>query len=453
VTTDALLGPESSLVRLAERLGRPVRLPHPDLAAEPSAASTTQAVAVPIGGGGRPLLGLLLLGAKLSEEKYSTKDLQLLEAIAGQLVIAHENASLRRRVSEDRRVRDEVLARLDDQGLNLVQVCPECGTCFDRAERSCPRHGAVLTLSVPVERTVDGRWRLERRLGRGGMGTVFEVSDLRLPRRAALKLMHTGALDSEGARRRFEREARALARLQHPHLVTLIDFGDAGAAGAYLVMELVAGPSLREELDAGVPLPPPTIAGWFDQILDAVAFAHRSGVIHRDLKPENIVLTGPADRRVAKVLDFGLARLRLPGQIDSSSLTETGAVLGTVAYMAPEQLLGLRADERADVFALGVILAESLTGRHPFRHLEADRTIAAILGEPVALGSDDADVQALERILQHALAKDRDRRLASVDELRARVVPALRSCPTLPPQAPSPAVADVRTATFPVRRD
>jgi serine/threonine-protein kinase len=121
--------------------------------------------------------------------------------------------------------------------------------------------------------------------------------------------------------------------------------------------------------------------------------------------------------------------------------------------MAPEQLLGLRADERADIFALGVILAESLTGRHPFRHSEADRTIAAILGDPVALGCEDAHVRALEKILQQTLAKDRDRRLASVDELRARVVPALCSCPTLPAPAAPPSVAEERTATLPTRWD
>jgi GAF domain-containing protein len=450
VTGTATMGPSSSAVRIAERDGRPVLLP-PEVEGARAVEPQPAVVAVPIGGGERPLSGLLLLGAKLSEEPYSTKDLQLLETIAGQLAIANENATLRRQVDEGQRVRQEVLARLDGRGINLVQECPVCGSCFDRGERSCERHGPVLTLSLPVERTVDARWRLERRLGRGGMGTVYEATDLRLGRRVALKFMHATTLGDDGARRRFEREARALARLQHPHLVSLFDFGNAGAAGAYLVMELVTGPSLRDELRGNTPLAPAAIADWFDQILDAVAFAHRNGVIHRDLKPENIVLTGERGAWDAKVLDFGVARFRLPGQAESIELTETGAIVGTLAYMAPEQVLGLRVDERADVFALGVILVETLTGRHPFRRVDADRTIAAILGEPVTLGGEDGPPADLEAILRDTLAKERDRRLGSVEELRARVVPALRSSPLLRVVARLDAVADARTATSPAR--
>jgi serine/threonine protein kinase len=146
--------------------------------------------------------------------------------------------------------------------------------------------------------------------------------------------------------------------LQHPHLVTLFDVGSADPGGAFIVMELVIGGTLRHELHGGIAIPPATLAEWFDQIADGVAYAHRHEVIHRDLKPENIILSpAEAGRLVPKVLDFGLAKFRLPESGEDTALTRTGTVLGTLDYMAPEQLMSAAlVDERSDMYALGVML-------------------------------------------------------------------------------------------------
>jgi eukaryotic-like serine/threonine-protein kinase len=450
---DDVLPMDAPFVELLERNGKAVHLSSSEyVATGPRTPESGAQLAVPLGGGERLLAGILLLGARQSEEPYSAKDVQLLETIAGQLMLVHENAALRHRVGDERRVREQVLARLDGSGVNLLRECPVCGSCFDGTDSDCPRDGSRLTLTHPIERDVAGRWRLERRLGAGGMGTVFEATDLRLGRRVALKLMRQEGND-ERSRQRFEREARALARLQHPHLVTLFDFGNADPGGAFIVMELVNGETLRQELRRGIAIPPATLAEWFDQIVDGVAYAHRHQVIHRDLKPENVILT-PADggSLVPKVLDFGLAKFRLPDSGGDTALTRTGTVLGTLDYMAPEQLVNAAlVDERTDMFALGVMVVEALVGRHPFRHDDAEHTAARILRGTIHLPGDDPQIRTLEGLLRRSLAKKREDRFSNLDTFRAEVIPALRRCPPLP-VATTPSGNDAREPSEPTIR-
>src|SRR5262245_9413679 len=189
-----------------------------------------------------------------------------------------------------------------------------------------------------------GSYRIEQRLGSGGMGTVYCATDTRLGRKVAIKVAtsHYGE--------RFQREARAISALNHPNICTLHDVG-----ANYLVMELLDGSTLAEEIRKG-PIAPELASHYGAQIAAALAEAHGEGIVHRDLKPRNIMLT----RHGLKVLDFGLAKM-----VSEQGLTETNAVMGTPAYMAPEQVKGTEADARTDLFALGLVLYEMVAGKLP----------------------------------------------------------------------------------------
>ena len=376
------------------------------------------------------LVGLILLGDKKSEAPYGLEDRRLLQAVAAQIAILYENTALRRRVAREEQSRREVLSRLARDEINVVKECPQCGTCCDAVVETCPADGAPLVLTIPVERTVDGKYRLERVLGTGGMGAVYEATDLRLGRRVALKILLARNFGNPGALRRFEREAQAAGRLRHPNIVTVHDYGVLGTEGAYLVMELLKGTTLRSELDRVGSLHPPVAADWFDQILDGVAAAHAAGVIHRDLKPDNVIVTrDPQGRDVLKILDFGLAKLSFGEPPDPESLTVPGTVLGTLRYMSPEQLSGEPTDERSDVFSIGVLVAEALVGRHPFQAPTTAAMVTGILQDPFHVEGDAAELKELDRVLQLCLAKDREDRYPSVAELRRELVPAIRACP------------------------
>jgi tRNA A-37 threonylcarbamoyl transferase component Bud32 len=424
---------ESKLVRLLELNGEVAQLPAAYLSgADARPMEKKQQLVIPIGGNDHWLAGILFVGPKRSEEPYSQQDVQLLEAIATQFFIVLENASLKRRVNKERHVREEVLVRLGDRTLHLLRECPTCGKCFSGWESTCSFDGDTLTVTQPVERIIDQRWRLERRLGTGGMGTVYEATDLTLGRSVALKCMREPGISDYNSRHRFEREARVLAQLQHPNLVTLFDFGCADPGGTFLVMELVTGRTFRQILDDEKTILPSTLAAWFDQILDGVAYAHRQQIIHRDLKPENIVLSSVGDMPATpKILDFGLARFRIEASNEPVSLTKPGMVFGTLAYMSPERLLGDTADEQSDIFALGVMLVESLTGRHPFRQKDAEGTMASILHDPVHLAGNDPRIKAVDALIQRCLAKRRQDRVGTIDSLRGELVSALQSCPRL----------------------
>ena len=381
--------------------------------------------------GSEELAGVLLLGGKKSEEPYSRQDRRLLEAVAGQIAFVWENTALKRKIEAEARMRREVVARLDRRGAGVLKECPSCGTCFDGPAERCSRDGALLTLSLPVDRVIDGKYRLERLLGRGAMGAVFEATDLRLERRVAVKIMTVTLFGDTLALRRFELEARASARLAHSNITTLYDFGHVPPDGGYLVMELRAGATLRSELGHRGSFAPQTVADWLDQLCEGVKAAHGSGIVHRDLKPENIFLSiDETGRTRIKILDFGLAKLRFPDPDGSPSLTLPGTVLGTLAYMAPEQLEGKPADHRVDVYALGVLAVECLQGVNPFASGQAAAIVASVLHKPVRLEGSSPDVRALDAVLQKCLAKDPARRYATVGQLQRELIPALRRCRT-----------------------
>jgi TolB-like protein len=257
-------------------------------------------------------------------------------------------------------------------------------------------------------------------LGKGGMGEVYRARDPRLGREVAIKVLPPQAPGSDGARR-FEREARAVASLSHPNVVALHDVGEQDGV-SYAVSELVEGETLRARLVRG-PLSPAEAAEVAAQVADGLSAAHTRGLVHRDIKPENIVLT-PAGR--AKVLDFGLATadaaLRAADSDESaataSALTEPGMISGTIGYMSPEQVRGEPVDARSDIFALGAVLFEMVTGRRAFAGASKVETLSAILKDEPSLAPSDAHVaEPLARILRRCLAKSRESRYHSAADL------------------------------------
>src|SRR5262245_7203651 len=259
-------------------------------------------------------------------------------------------------------------------------------------------------------------YRILEQLGAGGMGVVYRARDERLERDVAIKVLPAGALADDTARRRFHREALALSRLNHPGVATVHAFDREGDAD-FIVMELVNGDTLAQRLKSG-PLPVAEVAGLGMQIAEALGAAHESGVLHRDLKPANIVLT---EKGRVKVLDFGLAKLVQAGvDSDATTLPTVGdAVAGTLAYMAPEQLLGEEADAASDLFSLGVVLYEMATGKLPWRQSLATALVNEIVhATPEAPTLLRPELPAhIGWIIMKALEKPRSQRYRSAAEL------------------------------------
>jgi serine/threonine protein kinase len=263
------------------------------------------------------------------------------------------------------------------------------------------------------------RFVVRRMLGRGGMGVVYEARDERLGRDVAIKLLDARHVDRPERRKRFAREARAAAAVTHPNVARVLEVGD-GDTGTYLVFELVPGPTLRALLAEG-PLPVARCAEIGSALASALAAAHEAGVVHRDLKPENVIVEGGV---TPKILDFGLAKVSVPEGSGSGSdvVTVEGHVLGSPGYMSPEQALGKPCGPASDVFSLGVVLFELLTGRRPFSGVTAMEAIVATTRDDAPDARDlRPDLpQAFAHIVASCLAKDPDAR-PSARELEARL--------------------------------
>ena len=278
------------------------------------------------------------------------------------------------------------------------------------------------------------RYRLLEPLGEGGMGTVYRARDERLERDVAIKVLRSGVRDDEDARKRFRREASALSRLSHPSINTVLDF-DSENGTDFLVLELVEGKRLDELLADG-PLPADEVLRLGVEITEALAAAHEEGVVHRDLKPSNVMVT---TRGGLKLLDFGLALLApcntVPG--DTRSLGDAGLVIGTIAHMAPEQLIAGKVDERADHYALGVVLFEMAAGRVPFTATPATALMNEVLHRPAPRLETFARSipSGFSALVAELLEKDPTRRPARAAAIAERLR-ALRALPSgEPPRA------------------
>jgi Tol biopolymer transport system component/serine/threonine protein kinase len=263
-----------------------------------------------------------------------------------------------------------------------------------------------------------GNYQILSQIGAGGMGEVYLAEDTRLKRKVALKLLPAAFTQDAERVRRFEQEAQAASALNHPNILTIYDFGQIGERGAglhYLATEFVEGQTLRQLLQNG-PLPSEQVRDIALQLADALAAAHNAGIIHRDLKPENIMRRPDG---YLKLLDFGLAKLT-ENQVPQS-LTEPGKVMGTISYMSPEQALGQNVDQRTDIFSLGVVLYELLSGVSPFKGSSEAATYNAILNHtPPALTQTGAQwPRELAAIIERSLEKDRELRYQTAADLRA----------------------------------
>src|SRR3954469_16878221 len=298
---------------------------------------------------------------------------------------------------------------------------------------------------------VDGRYRIERRLGSGGMADVYCAYDHQLGRQIALKVLHRRFAEDEQFVERFKREASAAAGLQHPHVVGVYDRGEYDGT-YYIAMEYLEGRSLKQIVQEEGPLDPERAIDLVVQILRASRFAHQRGVIHRDIKPHNVIVD--EEGRV-KVTDFGIARA------GASDMTETGAIMGTAAYLSPEQAQGHAVSASSDLYSIGIMLYELLTGRVPF-DAESAVTIALkqVSEEPVPPRAVNPDVSPeLEDVVLRALQKDPARRFTDADDFVA-ALEGVRDLPSRPDAAQRtgpltgiyPALADYDAAVQRARR-
>ena len=269
-----------------------------------------------------------------------------------------------------------------------------------------------------------GRYRLDRLLGRGGMGAVYSGEQLTLGRKVAIKLLHPELSRDDQIRKRFEREAKSTAKLEHPNIVQVLEFGTTDEGMMFIVMQLLEGGELDERL--GAPMDVRLATYFVIQIMRALEHAHKQGVVHRDLKPENVFVVADDDgNEIAKLVDFGIAKIVEGGDDGGDKMTKAGLVFGTPAYMSPEQATGMETDARTDLYSAGIIFYALLSGEPPF---DADDPVSLIR---MQVSTDPPPLPAnvpasVQRIVSTLLAKNRDERFQSATEARA----ALETCYT-----------------------
>ena len=322
-----------------------------------------------------------------------------------------------------------------------VKVCPVCSREFAPALTHCPEDGvALVALNTGagarpedlVGQIVEGRYRVERIVGKGGMGTVYAVRHIVVGKVAAMKVLKPGVERSEGVLQRFVREAQTANLIKSRHIVEITDFGQLANGLFYVVMELLEGEDLTHAMKGGK-LGRAELVHIFVQVSEALSLAHEKGIVHRDLKPDNVFLVNESgDPRFVKLLDFGIAKV-MQGDSVAAGLTETGVILGTPYYMSPEQARAEVVDHRSDIYALGVMMYRAFTGRLPF---VADSTMGVLtrhLTEIPELPSRLSNVDpTTERMIMRCMEKRRDARFQSMAEVAA----ALRSIPLGPAPAP-----------------
>ena len=326
---------------------------------------------------------------------------------------------------------------MSSQTTSQASICPSCEKQVDSGIKFCPTCGTPIVHAPGnddwVGRIVAGKYRVEEMIGEGGMGQVFRATQLSLDKSVVLKVLRRSLLSDARTVARFQREAKAASRLNHPNAINIIDFGQDSDDSLYIAMEYVSGRDLHQILSDEGPLPEKRLTRIVAQVLAALADAHAVGVIHRDLKPENIMVEQRRDQPdFVKVLDFGIAKLQEnTAGSEGQALTRAGFVCGTPEYMSPEQASGGEIDPRSDLYAVGVILYQCLTGSLPF---DADSPVALatmhLSEEPTPPREKNPDIhcsEGLEKLILRAMAKDPADRPQTAEQFRAELISVEKS--------------------------
>jgi serine/threonine protein kinase len=316
-----------------------------------------------------------------------------------------------------------------DEHISVLKVCPQCSTEYETGDRFCPKDGAPLRPKVSgdpmIGRVIADRYLILARLGEGGMGRVYVAEHVKMTRQCAIKVMNPALMNDAESTTRFAREASNAARILHPNVAAVFDYGEADKT-VYLVMEYIDGESLSNLLAREGSLDPRRAVDIARQIADGLTAAHELGIVHRDLKPDNVIVATKRDgREIAKVVDFGIAKAVSDSPQDS--LTRSGLVIGTPEYMSPEQLLGDPVDARADIYALGCMLYQMLTGVQPFDAETREQMIRRRLNEPPPHVQQTIPElpRRLDTLIAHMLARSPSERLASAASVSAGLDPVL----------------------------
>jgi serine/threonine protein kinase len=314
-----------------------------------------------------------------------------------------------------------------------MKRCPKCNETYADADLFCGNDGQSLIVAeapasadaeLALGGLLDGKYVLERELGSGGMGRVFAARHRIINKRVAIKVLKPDKNSDMKLPERFQQEAEAAARLRHPNLVAVHDFGQTRAGQLYMVMEFVDGHSLRDLLEREGRLTPARVALLGSQMCAGIAVAHTAGVIHRDLKPENVLVEMIDGRETARVFDFGIAKL-----LDREGLTRQGYVLGTPNYMSPEQASAHPVDNRSDIYSLGVMLYEMLAGDVPFSGDKPQQVLVRhVIEKPKPITDLRPDTPpSLASAVMRALAKNPDNRQQSATQMAQELSASVNS--------------------------
>jgi serine/threonine protein kinase len=322
---------------------------------------------------------------------------------------------------------DQTLLARDEapraSALGDTHRCNLCGSSYPLAFRVCPLDGSALTAAAGSDdamlgAVLAGTFRVTKVIGEGGMGRVYEAEHVRLDRRYAVKVIHRDYAGRDDLLARFDREARAMSRVQSDHVVDVVDVLRTPDGRPCIVVELLEGRDLESFLEERGKLPLREALAFFRQMCRGLASAHAQGVVHRDLKPSNLFIArDPGGGVTLKILDFGVAKVG-----GDEKLTGTGAIVGTPAYMSPEQARGASdLDQRTDVYAAGAVLYRMLTGQPPYVEGEGGAILIRVLEEapPRPRSIEKSISEGLEAVIEQAMAREMDQRFASIEDLEA----------------------------------